>query len=61
MGILSWIESRLPRQPDLWRKQERQRLGADLRKLRADAEALSAKGRALRQRIGAALAEEHAR
>ena len=60
MGTLSWIEAKFRRQPDIRREQERQHLSADLSRLRADTEALRAKGRTLRQRIGAALAEERA-
>ena len=58
MDLLSWIEGALLPLPRERREQDPQGLAMDLRKLRADAEALRAKGRALRQRIGVALAEE---
>ena len=60
MTILSWIAAALRQEPEGRREQELQGLGADLRKLRAEAEALRAKGRVLRQEIAAALSAGYA-
>jgi len=55
MTILAWIEANLLRRPERRREQNRQHVLADLRKLKAEAEALQIQGRLLRREISAAL------
>lgn len=56
MLLISWIQGQFLRRPPLPDVQDWARLGADIRKLKADAETLRMEGKRLRREIAAALA-----